>query len=449
MPVFEGVQWSAASGTTTVTWSFAANNYNLGSSYNGYVSFDSPIGDYYRAGVRMAFAAWSAVANINFVEVADSASADIRIGNRYIDGSPAYGGSVLAETQYWAHGSALAAAEIYFDTDAYNGSNFYETAEHEIGHALGLAHSATPSNVMYFQTNSANTSGVLTADDISGVQSLYGARSSSAVVTSSNLTFTSTAANETFVGQGGNDTVIYQGSLKGYVLTRNGSAITVTDGTSGRDGIDNLTNIQHVQFSDFSVNTTAASTAALVPKGTLDSIVELYAAYFNRVPTASGLTYWVNQVAGGESLTQVAKDFYAAGLQFSQYTGYTATTTNTDFIRLVYSNVLARSGATAPSAGELTYWNGLLQSGAIARPDLIASMLNSAHAFANDPTWGWVSKLLDNKVAFGEYVAAWRGIDYLSTGQEFSQSGALLAQVTPTGYSNAISALGIDQNVLI
>ena len=293
----------------------------------------------------------------------------------------------------------------------------------------------------------------LTATDLKVMDvlgySLLAPQQTSFTGTSGNDTFTSTSLNETFDGQAGDDTVIYHGSLKGYVLTRNGSVITVADGTSGRDGTDSLTNIEHIQFTDLSVNTTAASTAASISKGTLDSIVQLYAAYFNRVPTATGLSYWVNQVNGGESLSQVAKDFYAAGLQYSQYTGYTAATTNTDFINLVYNNVLARSGTTAPSTSEIGYWNGLLQSGAIARPDLIATMLTAAHAFANDPTWGWVSKLLDNKVALGEYVAVTKGIDYLTTSQEFTQSVALLAQVTPTGYANAVTSLGIDQNVFI
>ena len=279
--------------------------------------------------------------------------------------------------------------------------------------------------------------------------SLIGSQSQSVVGTTGNDTFTSTSANESFDGLAGNDTVIFHGLVKDYTISRSGSTITLVDSVAGRDGTDTTTNIEHLQFSDFSVNTTIAATAAQVSSTTLNSIVELYVAYFNRAPDATGLSYWIGRAQAGETLASMSSEFYAAGVQYSQYTGYGPTTTNSAFVSLVYTNVLDRVGSTAPSSSETAYWTNLLSLGAVTRDGLISTMLTAAHSFANDATWGWVSKLLDNKVALGEYMAISKGLDYLSTAQAFTQTEALLATVTTTGYSTAVANLGIDATLNI
>lgn len=180
MPVLSGERWQSSGSTTTITWSFAERNYpTLKTTYSGYLDFASLISDTYRGTLQSAFNAWEAVANIDFVQVADSASVNIRVGNISIDGRPAPGGtSTLATTHSWWTGIYYKAAEIYFDVDAYDGANLYETALHEIGHALGLDHSPQQSAVMYYLTNSQNLSGTLTSDDLLGIRTIYGVRGS-------------------------------------------------------------------------------------------------------------------------------------------------------------------------------------------------------------------------------------------------------------------------------
>src|SRR5829696_672152 len=74
---------TAAYGTSggTVTWSFATTNF-AGEFFN-YSSF---LTGQFQAEVRAALDAWEAVANIDFVEVADSGDSDLRFG--FVDGSP-------------------------------------------------------------------------------------------------------------------------------------------------------------------------------------------------------------------------------------------------------------------------------------------------------------------------------------------------------------------------
>ena len=255
--------------------------------------------------------------------------------------------------------------------------------------------------------------------------------------------------NDTITGTSGANTSIYSGALGQYTVTNNAGVFTVTDSSSGRDGTDTLTNIQHIRFSDYSINTTMKAQAAKLPTATVNSLVELYVAYFARTPDASGLSYWIDKAAAGESLTDISKEFYTAGVQFSSLTGYSTTMANTDFIKLVYTNVLGRSGATAPPASDVAYWDNQIKIGATTKEGLIQTMLSAAHAFANDPTWGWVPKLLDNKISVGYQAAVTYGLDYNSTSDAITQGMAIAHAVTPTDTSAAVGLIGVAGHVYL
>ncbi|HRE19038.1 MAG TPA: matrixin family metalloprotease [Rhodocyclaceae bacterium] len=182
-PTSPGKWGSPVMGTgATVTWSLAPTGSSCSAEFSGCTV--TSFADFMPAGflsiVNSAFAAWAAVADINFVQVADdgaafnspTASGDIRLGGHAFDG--AFG--VLAHGYF-----PPINGDIHFDIAenwklGFGGPGFdlFQVLAHEIGHAIGLGHSPEPNSLMNpFYTEAFHG---LQADDIAGAQFIYGAR---------------------------------------------------------------------------------------------------------------------------------------------------------------------------------------------------------------------------------------------------------------------------------
>ena len=98
-------------------------------------------------------------------------------------------------------------------------------------------------------------------------------------------------------------------------------------------------------------------------------LARLYTAYFARMPDPSGFTYWLNKLTTGtKKLDQVSAQFAASNEFKTKY----GNTTNTEFVKLVYTNVLDRQ----PDAGGLAYWVKKLDNG-FARGTVMTSFSES------------------------------------------------------------------------
>lgn len=64
-------------------------------------------------------------------------------------------------------------------------SNLFQTAVHEIGHLLGLAHSNDPRSTMYPQNKKFDVKYGLADDDVRGIRRLYPPKSNKNVPTDS------------------------------------------------------------------------------------------------------------------------------------------------------------------------------------------------------------------------------------------------------------------------
>ena len=213
--------------------------------------------------------------------------------------------------------------------------------------------------------------------------------------TAGNDTITPGNGNDTISSGGGTDTVLLSGPRANYNIAQTFTGYAVAD-TVGGTGIKALSNITAVQFSDTVANLIIATDAKTISTTQLNSLTELYIAFFNRVPEASGLDYWIKAVAAGQSLESVANSFYAVAISpdYAAQTGYSPTMPSGDFVRIIYANVLGRTGVNAPTQAEVDYWVDSLNSGT-TRGALVNTMLTAAHGYKGDPTVGWVATLLD------------------------------------------------------
>ncbi|XP_072273134.1 matrix metalloproteinase-25 [Pyxicephalus adspersus] len=137
--------------------------------------------------MKSALDAWSRETQLTFSET--QGEADIRVGfvgGTHGDGYPFDGpGGTLGHAFFPGVGPIAGATHMDADEQwTYNtdqGTDVFAVAVHEFGHALGLSHSSAEKSIMrpYYQgTLGDHRYYRLTADDIEGIQALYGIRDS-------------------------------------------------------------------------------------------------------------------------------------------------------------------------------------------------------------------------------------------------------------------------------
>lgn len=136
-----------------------------------------------KSAFERAFTRWSEVIPVNFTEVKDFYSADVKIGfyggdhgdGESFDGvlgilahafSPENGRFHLDSAETWAVDFSNQKSKVAVDLES--------VATHEIGHVLGLAHTAVKEAIMYPSLSPRTKKVDLKLDDVAGVQALYG-----------------------------------------------------------------------------------------------------------------------------------------------------------------------------------------------------------------------------------------------------------------------------------
>ncbi|MEO0379335.1 MAG: matrixin family metalloprotease [Pseudomonadota bacterium] len=436
--VIQNFKWGAGVQGTSggqVNWSFAQTT-------GSFFSFDRPFSEAeYQALVREAFAAWEAALNIDFVEVADSSSVELRVGWDAIDG--AFG--TVGTAQYSGVRSSdpvfsITNAEIRFDTaETWNlnktsggqDTNFYTVALHEIGHVLGLGHSTNRETIMFASQQDDIVE--LQSGDITGAQIIYGPAQASTAPPSSgspdtgNQTFTMTDGNETVDGQGGTDTAVFSIPKGAATVSINANGtITVTD-RAGPGGTDTLINIERAQFSDTTMDFTAFSSLIQLSAAQFTQLAEMYVAYFNRAADAEGLYFWADKLAEGTSLNEIAELFFNQPETRALYPNPGDTDA---FVTAVYANVLGRT----PDPDGFAFWKAQVSSGAVSQGAFVLEIINGAKngGGANDVAY------LDAKADLGLYFSAIKG---MSDGNDARQAMNIFGDQATSNTSGAKAAI--------
>lgn len=199
--------------------------------------------------------------------------------------------------------------------------------------------------------------------------------------------------------------------------------------------------IESIQFQDFTVNPDIHQNAKGLSKADLKSLEDLYVAYFNRVPEADGLNYWISQMKAGMSLNEIGTAFYTAAIQFPELTGYRDGMSSADFVNIIYKNALGRKEGADPEG--LSYWTTQLDSGKESKGSMVNTILSSAHGFKGDATWGWVADLLDNKVIVANQFAVQWGLGYAGSEASITNGMKITQLITATDVSAALQLIGV------
>jgi hypothetical protein len=416
-----------------VEWSFAQT------PGTGFV-FDDVISDTrFQNLIREAFQAWEDVANIDFQEVTDSSDISLRLGWDTIDGpSGTVGEASFTSSKTTSTLFSIQTSEIRFDsaenwatdrTPTRSEMSLYATAVHEIGHVIGLEHVDDPNTIMYF----LDTGDVLdlTAGDIQGAQTIYGASTSpkdgtgtefADVITGNQLiddikagagddTITGAGDNDLIDGGAGMDTAVLSGDQSSYTVLFSQAGTAITDRRPSQDGTDVLIDIENLQFADGAFDIGIRSGAVGLSAEDFAAITELYIAYFDRAPAAKGLLYWATRLDDGMTLPEIAESFFVQPETQRTYETFLnndgSLNDTTAFVKAVFNNVLGRD----PSG---PYWVNELDTNPEITPAIfILAVLNGAMAVTGGAA---DAAYLEAKTDVGVYFSAIKGLsDYDDT----------------------------------
>ncbi len=199
--------------------------------------------------------------------------------------------------------------------------------------------------------------------------------------------------------------------------------------------------IENLKFDNFIVNTKVHANAQTISKSALDTLLDIYVAYFNRVPDADGLNYWIDSYKSGMGLAKISEAFFYAAAEKSAQTGYTLDLSNTDLINKIYVNALGRHDG-ADTAG-LNYWLNDLSTGVFTRGSMVLAIVAGAHQETGE--WKWVADLLDNKIQVAHKFAVDWGLNYSTPEESILKTMQIASLVTPTDTTAAIQLIGIAE----
>jgi uncharacterized delta-60 repeat protein len=264
-----------------------------------------------------------------------------------------------------------------------------------------------------------------------------------------NDSLTGGAGDDLLDGGGGSDHAWFSGTRAQYAVSGTASGWHVQDTVSGRDGSDAVSNIGFLHFSDRYADLDLRALAMQVDPADLKTMEELYVGFFNRIPEADGMRFWIQELQAGRTLASIADRFYEAGVAFGIYS---ADFSDSAFVAQAYDHVLARGPGSAnpPPPHDIAFWATQLAAGTHTEGSLVLRMLSDVHTFfedlpPGDPNFAFnfVADLLNNKAAVAHHYAVELGLSMYTPAQNISFGSDLVDLITPGDISAAWDLIGI------
>ncbi|MEO3387099.1 DUF4214 domain-containing protein [Mesorhizobium sp. CAU 1741] len=196
------------------------------------------------------------------------------------------------------------------------------------------------------------------------------------VTTGGDDTLTGGAGNDIFVPGLGENVVRGGEGADTLILDVAFADLVITGDTAGalkiayEGGSVDATGIEFLAVSD-GIFSLVGPLDELAERQYTDEIMLLYRAGLGRDLDAAGLDYWTAALENGNAMDQMALSLIASP-EFSERFGTPETMDNTDFLAVLYENVLGRTGAQA----EVDYWAGQMAAGA-ERADVLVAFAQS------------------------------------------------------------------------
>lgn len=201
-------------------------------------------------------------------------------------------------------------------------------------------------------------------------------------------------------GGEGVDRAIFAGNQTSYTLRLGPEGMTLTDRSEAGWGMVQLDNVELIDFGTpldiFGGPMDLRSFGGHVglDGDTLDFLIEMYIAYFNRAPDAVGLSFWSTAHANGLSLEEIAEGFAD---QPETRALYPEGSRSLSFVHDVYQNVLGRT----PDLNGLRFWSDILDDGMVSQGGFILELLRGTKA---DPPAGASQGFIDRQLADRTYL---------------------------------------------
>ena len=409
-----------------ITWSVADAGQDISAFRNNTLShdFDDFFGLDVAPLIRRAFAAWSEVADIEFAEVEDAPDEGragmirfflgepvepFNLGAAFFPGGEETAGDVLV----------VRTAQLAIPGEGGRPDHLYHLILHEIGHAIGLAHSPEPRAVMNARVVPEDAKTALDPDDVAGIRSTYGAQDGSLPVlalppgedvlrllhvgdplmatgNAADNRISGTAMEETLAGGDGADTLEGGGGddlviggpgddrlvggggwdraeIAGRFLPEGLAAEAPGHRVETAEGSDFLRGVEAVAFEN--------GTLALDIEGAgLGFVFRLYDAALDRAPDR-GLLYWQRARFEGASDLAIAEAFVRSPEFAARYGDRLS---DEGYVNALFGNVLARP----PDAEGLAFWLDGLASGTSRAEMLIAFSESPENVAASEAAIG-------------------------------------------------------------